>query len=181
MRYLQIAATALILLTAVQCRFSAEKKENKIVTVKEYQCLPCGLECDKLVLDADTGVCPKCQMELVDKATVTFGSVETSQLKDYIQKHPGLILLDVRTKEEFEGKADPDFGTLKNAINIPVQELKTRMAELDSFKTRDILVYCSHSHRSPRASYMLVKSGFLKVVNMNGGMSLLTDKSLKKQ
>jgi len=32
-------------------------------------------------------------------------------------------------------------------------------------------VYCSHSHRSPRASYMLSQNGFKNVTNMLGGMS----------
>ena len=66
--------------------------------------------------------------------------------------HPGVVLLDVRTGDEFNGKAKPDFGRLKNAINIPIQELDKRLSELDQHKGKQIIVYCSHSRRSPQAS-----------------------------
>jgi rhodanese-related sulfurtransferase len=78
------------------------------------------------------------------------------------------------------GKANPDFGTLKDAINIPIQELPQRLAELEKYKGKEILVFCSHSHRSPQAAYLLRQQGFDKVVNMAGGMSVLQDGSCKK-
>ena len=86
----------------------------------------------------------------------------------------------MRTKEEFEGKADPDFGTLKNAINIPIQELENRISEISRYKNQEIIVFCSHSHRSPQASYILTQNGFKDIINMTGGMSTLTDKSCNK-
>ena len=70
------------------------------------------------------------------------------------------------------------WGT-KNAINIPVQELEKRMNELEKYKDKEIIVYCSHSHRSPRASYMLTQNGFKKVTNMLGGMSVWKDQVKK--
>jgi rhodanese-related sulfurtransferase len=119
-------------------------------------------------------------MELIKKSSVSFKTIQPADLCKYIHDHPGVVLLDVRTKEEFEGKADPDYGTLKNAINIPVQVLAERLSELDSYKKKEIIVYCSHSHRSPRASYILTQNGFLNVTNMAGGMSVLKDNSCKK-
>ena len=92
-----------------------------------------------------------------------------------------MILLDVRTKEEFEGKTNPNFGKLRNAINIPVQELESRLASIAEFKDKEIIVFCSHSHRSPRASYILTSNGFTNVINMEGGMSVVKDNSCTKQ
>jgi rhodanese-related sulfurtransferase len=89
-------------------------------------------------------------------------------------------LLDVRTKEEFEGKADPNFGALKNSINIPIQELESRLPSINNLKKKEIIAYCSHNHRSPQASYILTQHGFHKVINMSGGMSVMTDKSCMK-
>lgn len=89
-------------------------------------------------------------------------------------------MLDVRTKEELAGKAEPNFGTLKNAINIPVQELETKIASIQSMKNKAIIVFCSHSHRSPRASYILTQNGFKNVTNMAGGMSVFTSKECMK-
>lgn len=151
----------------------AANAQSATVSVSgKYQCLPCGRDCDGKRYDKP-GECPDCHMKLVEVASVGFGTVDPAKICEYIQSHPGLILLDVRTKAEFEGKANPDFGTLKNAINIPVQELDQRMAELSAFKDKEVLVYCSHSHRSPQASYMLVQNGFKHVVNMAGGMSVV--------
>ncbi|MBV9987481.1 MAG: rhodanese-like domain-containing protein [Chitinophagaceae bacterium] len=138
----------------------------------KYQCLPCGGDCDKAVYDKP-GTCRDCGMELVKSSTIVFKNLEPGAVCDYIASHPNTILLDVRTKDEYEGKADPDYGRLKNAINIPVQELEKRVGELEKYKNREILVYCSHSHRSPRASYLLTQHGFGHVVNMQGGMSVM--------
>lgn len=145
----------------------------------EYQCLPCGNECDHISYNAP-GTCPHCQMALVKKSTVHFKNIEADEICRYIAQHPTAVLLDVRTKQEFEGKADPNFGTLKNAINLPVQELEANISTLDKFKKKEIIVYCSHSHRSPTASYILTQHGFSHVTNMLGGMSVLKDSSCRK-
>ena len=156
------------------CLFSANEKSNE-----KYRCLPCGLDCDKEIFDKP-GKCSKCQMELVKSSTIIFKTIEPASICSYIKSHPETILLDVRTKEEFDGKANPDFGALKNAINIPIQELPNRISELIEYKKKEIIVYCSHSHRSPQASYLLTQSGFKNIINMSGGMSEMKDKSCYK-
>lgn len=140
--------------------------------------MPCGGECDKQTFDKD-GTCPHCNMALVKRSSVTFKSISPTEICSYIEKHPEVVLLDVRTKDEYEGKAD-DYGTLKNAINIPIQQLDSRVGELSEAKDKEIIVYCSHSKRSPRASYFLTEHGFKHVTNMEGGMSTMNDKSCKK-
>lgn len=146
---------------------------------EKYVCLPCGEECDHAEYDSP-GTCSHCQMPLVKKTTITFNNIAPEDICKYIETHPKAILLDVRTKGEFEGAVEPNFGTLKNAINIPVQELEARMGELKAYKNQQIVVFCSHSHRSPRASWMLTQNGFLKVSNMSGGMSVMMDWACKK-
>jgi rhodanese-related sulfurtransferase len=138
----------------------------------QYQCLPCGQSCDNQKYNAP-GKCEHCNMELVKTSSVSFKQIEPSGICAYIKSHPNAVLLDVRTKEEFEGIADPDFGTLKNAINVPIQELEKDLSKIKHLKNREILVFCSHSHRSPRASYLLTQNGFKNVTNMDGGMSVV--------
>lgn len=145
----------------------------------EYRCLPCGRDCDSKVW-TKPGTCSDCQMELVKSNSISFRNVSASEICAYIASHPQTLLLDVRTKEEFAGTANPDFGTLKNAINIPIQELPNRLSELEKYKGREILVFCSHSHRSPRASHLLTQNGFKQVVNMSGGMSQVGNVPCKK-
>lgn len=112
-------------------------------------------------------------MPLVNKATISFNNIEPAAICSFIEKkdRQNVLLLDVRTNEEFTGNAPDKFGRLNGAINIPVNELTVRMKELRQYKNKEIVVYCSHSHRSPRASYMLTQSGFKKVTNLLHGMS----------
>lgn len=165
-----------LLLLIVFCFSLFAASEN---TIEKYKCLPCGLSCDNEVYDK-AGKCAKCEMELVKSSSITFKTIQPSAICSYITSHPKTILLDVRTQEEFEGKATPDFGTLKNAINIPIQELDARIGDIKKYKNQEIIVYCSHSHRSPQASYLLTQNGFKNIINLSGGMSTLTDKSCNK-
>ncbi len=162
-----------------QCNSSIAEQKKLATSAKSYQCIPCGRDCDDDVYDKP-GKCSHCQMELVEKSTVHFKTIEPSMLCQYLADHPNVVLLDVRTKEEFEGKADPNYGTLKNAINLPVQELEKNILTLAPYKDKEIIVYCSHSHRSPQACYILTQNGFSNVTNMAGGMSVMKDNSCKK-
>ena len=139
----------------------------------EYVCLPCGEDCDK-IYHKGPGTCSHCNMALVKSSTINHKNIAPQELCDFISKqgNSNVLLLDVRTGNEFEGKAREKFGRLNNAINIPVQELETRLKELSGWKDKQVVVYCSHSHRSPRASYMLSQNGFKNVTNMLGGMSV---------
>lgn len=70
------------------------------------------------------------------------------------------ILLDVRTDEEFAN------GHIKGAVNIPVDDLRERLSELDKNKT--IVEYCQVGLRGYIADRILSQNGF-KVLNVTGG------------
>ncbi len=167
-----IIIAAVILLYNSGCDSASGNGAEKLTdhsSVIEYACIPCGISCDTLVFNKP-GTCTRCNMELVDKSTIVHKNIQPEQICLLDEKK--VLFLDVRTPEEFNGTAPDKFGAIKNAINIPVQELQTRMNELEEYKNKEIVVYCSHSHRSPRASYMLTQAGFKNVTNMNGGMSV---------
>jgi rhodanese-related sulfurtransferase/DNA-directed RNA polymerase subunit RPC12/RpoP len=166
----------LLLVVTLLCSslVQAQKADNIV-----YRCLPCGNACDKAEYSSK-GTCTHCGMQLVPASTINFKEVEPTRICEYIKSHPETILLDVRTKEEYEGRATPNFGTLKGAINIPIQELSKRLSEIEKYKGQEILVFCSHSHRSPQAAYLLTQHGFGNVVNMAGGMSVVQDTKCKK-
>lgn len=145
---------------------------------EEYVCLPCGNTCDNTVYD-QPGTCPVCHLVLVKKSSITFKTIRPSQICAFIKANPDVLLIDVRTREEYEGKTD-SYGTLQHAINIPVSDLEKRLPMMGSMKHRQIIVYCSHSHRSPQAAYMLTQHGFSDVSNMSGGMSTMEDNSCKR-
>lgn len=107
---------------------------------------------------------------------VTFTTVYWDQLCQSLKKHPGYLLLDVRSKGEFEDTSSAknlNIGRLKGAINIDINEIKNQLSEIESYKSRPVYVYCSHSQRSRRVSKLLADSGFTQVFNINGGVSTL--------
>ncbi len=145
--------------------------KNTSLPMEEYVCLPCGQSCDDTIT-GKSGVCNQCKMELVKKSSIVFKNILPKDLYAYLLKtgFEKTVLLDVRTEEEFNGTAPEKFGRLKNAINIPIQQLAGRINELEVYKDKEIIVYCSHSHRSPAASYLLTQKGFAKVTNLQYGM-----------
>jgi PGF-CTERM protein len=76
------------------------------------------------------------------------------------------ILLDVQTVAEYEAEhIDMPNIELKN---IPKDELKSRLGELE--KTKKIIVYCKNGGNSRPAGEILVQHGFESVYNMLGGV-----------
>lgn len=70
------------------------------------------------------------------------------------------ILLDVRSELEHRN------GNIPSSLNIPVDELRQRINELDS--TKEIWVYCQVGLRGYTASQILRQQGF-NVKNLSGG------------
>ncbi len=71
--------------------------------------------------------------------------------RDLVAK--GALLLDVRTPAEFQEAHVP------SALNIPVQELATRLTELGTTE-RPIVVYCRSGGRSAAATGLLRAAGY---------------------
>ena len=82
--------------------------------------------------------------------------------KSYL-KDDNYRFLDVRTESEFLS------GHIENSIHIPLQELPTRLDEIEQLKQKDIIVYCRSGARSGRATNLLIKNNF-KVQNLSGGI-----------
>ena len=74
------------------------------------------------------------------------------------------LLLDVRSADEYAA------GTLDGAINIPLDELRGRIHELDPH--RSTLIFCQAGQRGYVAQRILLQRGFADVRNIKGGYSL---------
>jgi NADPH-dependent 2,4-dienoyl-CoA reductase/sulfur reductase-like enzyme/rhodanese-related sulfurtransferase len=70
------------------------------------------------------------------------------------------FLLDVRTVQEFNA------GHLPGAVNIPLDELRSRLAELP--RERNIVVYCRVGQRGYLATRILRQQGY-QAANIGGG------------
>jgi rhodanese-related sulfurtransferase len=77
-------------------------------------------------------------------------------------KPGGEFLLDVRDADEVA-----DFGKLENAVNIPLGQLRDRLAELP--RDRRIVTYCQKGQRGYLAACVLRGVGFEDVANLRGG------------
>ncbi len=82
------------------------------------------------------------------------------------------LILDVRENAEVKD------GIIANALHIPLSELPKRMAELDPYRDRSVLVYCRSGSRSASAARRLRRSGFEKVYNLAGGIMAWADQHL---
>lgn len=78
----------------------------------------------------------------------------------------GPIVVDVRSPGEFVGGAFP------GAVNIPLDQLEDRLAELGS-KDREITVYCASGGRSSYAQRSLMALGYAKVTNGGGLVQMM--------
>jgi len=73
-----------------------------------------------------------------------------------------VLLLDVRMPEEIE------IGSLPGSVNIPLNELPARLAELNP--QAPIAVLCHHGVRSEMAGRVLERNGFADVAHLIGGI-----------
>ena len=80
------------------------------------------------------------------------------------KKNANLVLLDVRTPEEFAA------GHIPGAVNIPHDQLPNRLAELAGAKDKEVVVYCRSGRRSAIAQETLTSQGFKSVKHLEGDM-----------
>lgn len=78
--------------------------------------------------------------------------------------HLGFVLLDVRTPEEFRA------GHVPGAINIPVQELDARQADIAALGEQPLVVYCRTGHRAGIALQWLAARGHQHLSHLEGDM-----------
>lgn len=76
----------------------------------------------------------------------------------------GDLLLDVREADDYK-----EFH-IPNSTNIPFGRLKLRLAELEPYKGKSIMVIDHAEQRAPRAWALLKKSGFSQVLLVRGGL-----------
>jgi rhodanese-related sulfurtransferase len=75
------------------------------------------------------------------------------------------LLLDVREDAEFIK------GHVRDAKNIPLKQLSTRLAEIDKYKAKTVIVICTSGVQSSKASGQLKNAGFSDVSILDGGMA----------
>ena len=99
--------------------------------------------------------------------------IEPGDLAARLPGDAGLLVLDVRGPDEFDGP----LGHITGAINVPLNELPAHLTELVD-QGRPVVVVCKTDRRSSMAAQQLRKAGVPNVSVLRGGMEQWRAESL---
>jgi rhodanese-related sulfurtransferase len=77
--------------------------------------------------------------------------------------HQNAVVFDVRSESLFAE------GHIINAHHLPIASLEKKMASLQKYKDKPIILVCAEGRDAPRASNLLKEKGF-QVVVLQGGI-----------
>jgi rhodanese-related sulfurtransferase len=86
--------------------------------------------------------------------------------------HRDALVLDVRVA------AERGSGHIPQARHLPFNELKQRIAELEQFKNRPMVVSCQWGAQAAVACTALMKNGFSEVFVLRGGVNAWREANL---
>ena len=94
-------------------------------------------------------------------------TINAEELKKKIDADEDFILVDVLSKESYEGKHLP------KAVNIPVDEIEGKASGELPDKNKEVIVYCASAdcHASPNAAKKLEELGYTNVVDFEAGLA----------
>ena len=104
------------------------------------------------------GGCKKKEEEAVSSYT----HISQEEAKRVMDEEDDIVILDVRTKEEYDG------GHIRDAICIPNETIDEKVSEILKDKNQKILVYCRSGRRSVQAAEKLVALGYTKIYEFGG-------------
>lgn len=89
-------------------------------------------------------------------------TVDSAYLRQRLAENPDLLLLDVRTRREF------DAGHIAKATWMERGIVEFRMARLERDPDREIIVYCAVGNRSALVTKALRAQGYRNVAALDG-------------
>lgn len=91
-----------------------------------------------------------------------YHKISAEEAKQKMDSGDALIIVDVRTEEEFK------TGHIKGAIVIPNESISIEQPTLLPDKNATILVYCRSGNRSKQAADKLVEMGYTQIYDFGG-------------
>lgn len=98
---------------------------------------------------------------------------QISPIRAKLMARNGAVMIDVREPNEVKELA----YAVEGILTIPLSEIQHRLNEIP--KNKDIILACASGNRSQKAANFLVKTGYKKVSNMEGGISAWQAKKLE--
>ena len=100
---------------------------------------------------------------MTTSTTTNFKSISADEFKEKM-KHPGYVVLDVRTPDEWH------HGYIYDSRKLDIYQPNFEK-EIEKFdKKKDYLVYCLKGLRSAEACELMSRQGFTKLYNLEGGL-----------
>lgn len=93
-----------------------------------------------------------------------YKNIDAKATEQLLEENKDALIVDVRTPEEYA------TGHLENAINIPFDDFKSKLEEMQSHKDKTVLLYCKTGNRSEKAAKILAKEGFKDAQNATEGV-----------
>ena len=93
--------------------------------------------------------------------------ITVKELKNKFDNNEDFMLLDVRNIQEVL------FSKINGSMHIPMNEIMSRINELDSNK--EIIIQCKSGKRSARVCEYLMTQNFNNVKNLTGGIIAWAD------
>jgi rhodanese-related sulfurtransferase len=77
----------------------------------------------------------------------------------------GALVIDLRSKDAF------DAGHIVDARNVPAATLESQADSLKKWRDKSVITYCDTGSNGANAARALIKLGFTKVFNLQGGLN----------
>ncbi|NLT58034.1 MAG: rhodanese-like domain-containing protein, partial [Clostridiales bacterium] len=97
-----------------------------------------------------------------EASTATYQKITAEEAKSRIDSGDALVVLDVRTKAEYEA------GHIPGAVLLPNEHISSQALEQLPDLEAEILVYCRSGNRSAQAAKKLIKLGYTDVYDFGG-------------
>jgi adenylyltransferase/sulfurtransferase len=105
-----------------------------------------------------------CGVPAHDRGDVAVREKSAAEIAAMRARGESFLLLDVREPHEFE------TTRLEGSQLVPLASLAGRLAELDGWRDRTVVVHCHKGGRSAKACKTLAAAGFRDVWNLAGGI-----------
>jgi adenylyltransferase/sulfurtransferase len=90
--------------------------------------------------------------------------VSCRDVKDRIDRGESFLLLDCRESDEHA------LARIEGSVLIPMGELPDRLAEIQEWRDKSIIIHCHHGGRSLNVATWLRQQGFDAAQSMLGGI-----------
>jgi rhodanese-related sulfurtransferase len=84
----------------------------------------------------------------------------------------GALVIDLRAKDAY------DAGHIVEARNVPMAELSAQAESLKKWRDKNVITYCDSGANGAGAARSLIKLGFTKVFNLQGGLNAWVKENL---